>query len=67
MSLADKVAAIFEGARVARIHFRLGRLEISPQRLRGVGQAIKKGDIRVSSSASPAACLAPPTTRTATL
>jgi hypothetical protein len=47
MSLADTVAAIFEGPRVARIHFRLGRLEISPQRLRGVGKAIKKGDIKV--------------------
>jgi hypothetical protein len=47
MSLADKVAAIFEGPRVARIHFRLGRLEVSPQRLRGVGKAIKKGDIKV--------------------
>ena len=47
MSLADKVAAIFESPRVARIHFRLGRLEVSPQRLRGVGKAIKKGDIKV--------------------
>jgi hypothetical protein len=47
MSLATTVAAIFEGPRVARIHFRLGRLEISPQRLRGVGKAIKKGDIKV--------------------
>jgi hypothetical protein len=47
MSLADKVAAIFEGSRVARIHFRLGRLEVSPQRLRGVGKAIKEGDIKV--------------------
>jgi hypothetical protein len=47
MALADTVAAIFEGPRVARIHFRLGGLEISPQRLRGVGKAIKKGDIKV--------------------
>jgi hypothetical protein len=47
MSLADKVAAIFEGPRVARIDFRLGRLEVSPKRLRGVGKAIKKGDIKV--------------------
>jgi hypothetical protein len=50
MSLATKVAAIFEGPRVARIHFRLGRLEVSPQRLRGVGKAIKKGDIKVEVS-----------------
>jgi hypothetical protein len=47
MSLATTIAAIFEGPRAARIHFRLGRLEVSPQRLRGVGQAIKKGDIKV--------------------
>jgi hypothetical protein len=47
MSLADKVAAIFEGPRAARIDFRLGRLEVSPKRLRGVGKAIKKGDIKV--------------------
>lgn len=47
MSLASNVAAIFEGPQVARIHFRLGRLEVSPQRLRGVGQAIKKGNIKV--------------------
>lgn len=47
MSLAAKVAAIFEGPRIARIHFRLGRLEVSPARLRGVGKAIKKGDIHV--------------------
>jgi hypothetical protein len=47
MSAADKVAAIFDGPRIARIHFRLGRLEVSPQRLRCVGKAIKKGDIHV--------------------
>jgi hypothetical protein len=41
------VAAIFTGPEIARIHFRLGRLEVSPQRLRGVGQAIKKGDISI--------------------
>ena len=52
MSLADKVAAIFEGPRAARIHFRLGRLEVSPQRLRGVGKAIKKGDIKVEVASS---------------
>jgi uncharacterized protein (DUF1684 family) len=42
VSLATTVAAIFESPRAARIHFRLGRLEISPQRLRGVGKAINK-------------------------
>jgi len=47
MSLADKVAAIFEGPQAARIHFRLGRLEVSPQRLRGVGAAIRKGRIKI--------------------
>ena len=47
MSVADKVAAIFTGPEVAKIHFRLGRLEVSPQRLRGVGEAIKKGAIEV--------------------
>ena len=52
MSLATTVAAIFEGPRAARIHFRLGRLEISPQRLRGVGKAIKKGDIKVEVASS---------------
>ena len=52
MSLATTVAAIFEGPRAARIHFRLGRLEISPLRLRGVGQAIKKGDIKVEVASS---------------
>jgi hypothetical protein len=52
MSLATTIAAIFEGPRAARIHFRLGRLEISPQRLRGVGKAIKKGDIKVEVASS---------------
>jgi hypothetical protein len=47
MSIADKVAAIFTGPEIAKIHFTLGRLEVSPQRLRGVGAAIKKGDISV--------------------
>ena len=47
MALADKVAAIFESPQAARIHFRLGRLEVSPQRLRGVGKAIKNGDIKL--------------------
>lgn len=50
MSLANKVAAIFESPQAARIHFRLGRLEVSPQRLRGVGKAIKKGDIKIEIS-----------------
>jgi hypothetical protein len=47
MSVADKVAAIFTGPEIAKIHFTLGRLEVSPQRLRGVGKAIKKGAIGV--------------------
>jgi len=47
MSIEDKVAAIFTGPEIAKIHFRLGRLEVSPQRLRGVGQAIKKKDITI--------------------
>jgi hypothetical protein len=47
MSLNARAAAIFEGPQIARIHFRLGRLEVSPQRLRGVGKAMKKDDIHV--------------------
>ena len=48
MALVDNVAAIFEGPQIARIHFRLGRLEVSPQRLRGVGQAVRKGRIKIA-------------------
>jgi len=47
MSVADKVAAIFSGPGIAGIHFKLGSLEVSPQRLHEVGRAIKKGDISI--------------------
>lgn len=47
MSLADKIAVIFEGPQAGRIHFRLGRLEVSPQRLHGVDKAIRKGGIKI--------------------
>ncbi|MGH6943764.1 MAG: hypothetical protein ACREH6_06040 [Geminicoccaceae bacterium] len=48
MAIADEVAKVFFSARIARIDFRLGPLEVSPKRLHAVGKAIGGGRIKVA-------------------
>jgi len=50
MSLQERVAAVFQGARIDRIDFRLEAVQVSPQRLRAVGEAIRQGRITVAVS-----------------